>query len=744
MIDGRTGEVPASGNPFPAQAVATGHETLTLDTAAIREARRLLDEYLSDPASFSRGTVIAVVGEYGTGKTHLVADMARHIAESPRRSRTYTISLEGSEEGFVALYKNFVRGLDQRDVTHRVREYYADLVADELESSELTQALARPLRAGQLDPLDLVDKVNLIESDLLARLRSRLTDVTQKEEFSIALTLLLREGFYDAAWEWFRGGPPDQILADRGIREPIATDELVLEAMGVFALLYGRRGHSFVLLVDELHKLLSTARLPAVATIAAVKKLLQVFAAADGLLVLVGLEDYVDVVGKDSVQRLGQVIRMAPLTTEDAENYITLAKVAAGGEPTLWPFSPDTVRYLLKITDGVARQFIRLCHHLYRRAIDVRTAVTEAMIREVARDRIVLDTVDSVRNEVRAVLDAQGLPYYRQHRLATNARVDYWIPLGDEDAGCAVVVTGSVFGPAEVAPLRELAIEIRKMAPGADTILVVVGFLPSVERDEITDFFGIEPLEYDQWTFQSGLSSILAGRVSAFESASSADPVVMLRNRLERMNRQYTNTRLSLQQLAASVDTMRTTSEYQFSAFHRSLEALAQGAQPARTAPDGAPSPGLPADVTGLFDQADEALSVVGKVDNAIREALSGGLRTRDALRMSLSGKVFEAMGVAAVIRSLLAEFQREVTDWYRRYARKERDADRTSLSALCHNYDSLYDQVPVFRLSALEDFELYPAMTSGTPRQRGYLALSGFGGRVQDALLSADAGTSD
>ncbi|MFD2420160.1 AAA family ATPase [Amycolatopsis pigmentata] len=736
--------MPAPGNPFPTQAVATGHETLTLDTAAIREARRLLDEYLSAPATFSRGTVIAVVGEYGTGKTHLVAEMGRHIAGSPRRSLTYTISLEASEEGFVALYKSFVRGLDQRDVTRRVREYYADLVADELESSELTQALARPLRAGQLDPLELVDRVNLIESDLLARLRSRLTDVTQKEEFSIALTLLLREGFYDAAWEWFRGGAPDQILVDRGIRDPIATDELVLEAMGVFALLYGRRGHSFVLLIDELHKLLSTARNPAAATIAAVKKLLQVFAAADGLLVLVGLEDYIDVVGKDSVERLGQVIRMAPLTTEDAETYITRAKVAAGGEATLWPFSPDTVRYLLKITDGVARQFIRLCHHLYRRAVDVRTAVTEPMIREVARDRIVLDTVDSVRNEVRAVLDAQGLLYYRQHRLGANVRVDYWIPFGDEESGCAVIVTGSIFDADEVAPLREAAIEIRKAAPGADTVLVVVGFLPSVLQDEITDFFGIEPLMYDQWTFQGGLSSILAGRISVFESASSEDPVVLLRNRLERMNRQYTNTRLYLQQLTASVDTMRTSSEYHFSAFHRSLDDLAQAVQPTRSEAGEAPSPGLPADVTGLFDQADEALSVAGKVDNAIREALSGGIRARDALRTSLSTRVFEAMGVAAVIRSLLAEFQREVTDWYRRYVRKERDADRTTLSALCHNYDSLYDQVPVFRLNDLEDFELYATRASGTPRQRGYLALSGFGGRVQDALLSADAGTSD
>src|SRR3954471_20055807 len=68
-----------SSNPFPASAVAQlslGAELLTIETDAIRLARSQVDSYLSESnRSKQIGNTLAIVGEYGTGKTHIALEI---------------------------------------------------------------------------------------------------------------------------------------------------------------------------------------------------------------------------------------------------------------------------------------------------------------------------------------------------------------------------------------------------------------------------------------------------------------------------------------------------------------------------------------------------------------------------------------------------------------------------------------------------------------------------------------------
>lgn len=749
-------------NPFPATAVASGAEAVTVETPALREARYLLAGYLTAPPKSDSGNVIAIVGDYGTGKTHLAAELLRHI-DRTAGDTTHTIDIEASTGNFVLLYQKLVAQLDQMDVIRRVREYYADIVADDLRHSELTADLAPRMRSGELDPVQVVDQLNLMDSDLLQRVRRKLEDVTNKEEFSTALTLLLRTGFDRAVWEWFRGGVPDQILVDRRIKDPIATDADALEAMGVFALLYGHRGHRFVLVIDELDKLLSTSRGTATATVDAFKRMLQVFAAANALLILVGLPDYIDAVGPTVVERIGRIVRVSALTTEHAEEYIRRSQQEAGGTATLTPFTHDTVKYLVEITDGVARRVVRLCHHLYRKAVSEETQVTEAMVREVARAQIgFFVNIESVRREVRRTLDAQGLRYFSYHPIGPDARarVDYWIPLGYRDSGCAVLLTDSVFGPREVRLLNERSILIKNSVAGAETVLIVVGYLPSTLSQELTEVFGIEPLVYDHWTFNESLAAILSTRATLIEDASAEDPLTMIRNRVERMNRQQTNTQRFVEQLATHIEAMRALSDHEFGAIRRDLDGITQALQPSATVPQipdrGAVPPSLPPSVSTLFDDASSALSALSRADGVFRQALtdagrslSDAVEARMTIRTRLAPKVFEAMGVASLLRTLLNAFQDAVTDWHRTHAGAVRDLDKVELGALCRSYDALYDFLPLFRLKELDQFELSPGGASesfyqtvrSTHLTNAYQAFDGFGNRVQTALLSAVSG---
>lgn len=749
---------PGVVNPFPATAVASGAETVTVETPALREARHLLDGYLITPTKAGFGNVIAIVGDYGTGKTHLTAELLRHI-DSTAGDTTHTIDIEASTGNFLLLYQKFVAELDQFDIMRRVREYYADIVAEDLGLPELTKELAPKLRRGELDPVRVVDQLNLMDSELLQQVRRKLEDVTKKEEFSTALTLLLRTGFDRAVWEWFRGDVPDQILVDRNIRDPITTDEDALEAMGVFALLYGHRGHRFVLVIDELDKLLSTSRETATATMDAFKKMLQVFTSANAMLVLVGLPDYIDAVGATVVERIGRIVRVPGLTTAHAEEYIKLSKRAAGDTATLAPFTHDSVKYLVNITDGIARSVVRLCHHLYRKAVSEDTQVTEAMVREVARAQVgFFVNIENVHREVRRTLDGQGLRYFRSRSIGPDSRAyaDYWIPLGDRDSGCAVLLTESVFGTRDVARLKERAILIKHAIADAETVLIVVGYLPSALSQELTGVFGIEPLVYDHWTFNASLAAILSRRARLMEEQQTEDPFAVVRNRVERMNRQQTNTQRFVEQLAAYVDAMRVSSIHEFGAIRRGLDGIMQALQPTtveRRPDGGAVPPSLPVSVSTLFDDASSALSAISRVDGVFREALARAgrslpdeIETRMTIRTGLaSAKVFEAVGVISLLRTLLTAFRDAVTDWYRLHAEAARDVDKAELGALCRSYDALYDFLPMFRLNELDEFELSPGgresfrqAVRSTRLTKTYQALDGFGSRVQSALLSA------
>src|SRR5262249_55535079 len=160
-----------------------------------------------------------------------------------------------------------------------------------LERSELTARVAQGLTAGELDPVDVVERFGLMESAFHSELRDRFRRVTEDAEFATALTLLLRPAFEPAVWEWFLGRTPDPILQERGITTVIGTEELALAAIGVFVQLHHDAKHRFVLAVDELEQILLAADRPDDAAVGAFKRLLEVFTEANGLLVLSGLPE---------------------------------------------------------------------------------------------------------------------------------------------------------------------------------------------------------------------------------------------------------------------------------------------------------------------------------------------------------------------------------------------------------------------------------------------------------------------
>ncbi|MGM1060593.1 hypothetical protein [Saccharothrix sp. Mg75] len=749
---------PPRKNPFSPMAVAriTDFDAdpeavdVAITTDAARQALAHLTSYLEDrPDRGARdrsGTVLAVLGDYGTGKTHLAVRLVRHAREA-LADPTHALYLDATAESFIELYRRFMQKLGRAGVRAQVSEYYADIVADALQSTGLTSDTLEWLGSRQLEPQEVVERLGLMESALLRKVQDTLREVTDDKGFGTALTLLLRPGFEHSVWSWLLGGAPDQVLVERGITTPIDTEVAALEAMGVFALLFGGRQRRFVLAVDELDKIFSADSRPRKRTMAAFQTMLQVFARAGACLVLCGLPDFLSVLPPAVRQRIPFTVVMSGLSQGEVREFITLAQEPVFGTRQLAPFTVDTARYLRDIARGNARNVIRLCHRVFRMADDLARAtgdpgvqVTEEMVRQAARELFGSLSSDDVDGVVRRLLDANGLDYLRRHLLGAgeDSLVDFWVTFPDREGGCAVVVTRSLLDNADVATVMRRISAVREAEPDAELVLLVNGVVADGVAIQLHELLGHEPLVYVERTFAEDFKALVGA--TGRRTAAGGDPMSALRQRMDQLNRQQSSIYGFIEQLAEHVDGVRTSSDRQLGAIQRQL-ALLTGAGSAERATPGR----LPGEVERLFRDALDALEELTQVDAMFQEAFDfAPAGTQEAVHRRLRTPEFTRAAAQAVFtQRAVHAFRAAVAQWYQ--ASGDDDAE-DRLEALCGIYDDIAEFLPLFALNPLFDLPPWSGRTGGvvtevnqgTRRTRVHDALRNLSPRVRRAVLRA------
>lgn len=543
------GPVDKTLNPFPATAVAVlgaiGDDVLTVRTSATEQASSFLADYLrrskgvgSNKASC--GSTIAIVGEYGTGKTHLALGLLTTLLQDDT-SETHSYYLDAPADTFVALYRDrFVPRLRRRDIRQQIQDYLSELLSAHLRRNPMTAPAAEALDAGTVDPVGLMQSLGLIESDLMSDLRARLKAVTERDDYATAFTLFLRPEFEDAVWEWLCGNPPDMALQERGITTAIDSEPTTLEAIGVFAFLFGRRGHRFVLLIDEMEKVLTLAsgRIANEATILAFKKLLEAVGRTRSLLVLIGLPDFIESLPEDARQRLTAQISPSPMTDDEIAQYVREVQRLRHGKAKLEPFTRDAVKYIEEITGGNARKVIRLCYHAYQAVMASGTHITPATLREVAREQFESVPQKDAATEVARILDSNGWRFDRDKRLDDGHVLDFWIPVGSEQAGLIVMLSRSVLHENEsqdlIAPLVEWQ---DRRAELVLSILIVNGYLAE-------NFAGVLKEKFDRILyigareFREDFEATARGFRQRLEDATREDALSHVKDRVDQLVRQ--------------------------------------------------------------------------------------------------------------------------------------------------------------------------------------------------------------
>ncbi|MDR6316226.1 hypothetical protein [Actinoplanes couchii] len=643
----------------------------TIPTPALQRAVAELEGYLAadgvtgSGADTPPGRVLAVIGDYGTGKTHLV----NHLMSTARKRggpAVEQVYLNAPAGTFVDLYRAFAYKLnEQRDlVLSRVRHFYAEVVANDLGDSEFFAELVRRLRAGEADPVEVVRELNLAEISLLEEVQQRLSQVTENKAFGSALTLLLRNGFEDAVWEWFQGKVPDRILQERGITFAIVgSEQTALEAMGVFALLIGYRSFHFMVVVDELDQLLSAAGHRENdhndEAQSAFKHLMQVFESAGAFLVLAGLPDFLRELRDDVGARITRRIGMQPLTAADAEAYIRMRQ----GSDDLFPFTPETVGYVVDVTDGSPRRIVSLCYHLYARAREQDGPVNGPMIRAVAQEELYAPSTERMHTEIQEVLLASGLETIR-NRFLNGTPVDYWIAIGAEGAGIAVLARQDGLDAGQRADLQ---VQVSRLfRPDRQVLVVFGGHVPQSFVTELRLTSEQDPIVYDRLHFMDRFAAAIKGMEVRLERSTGGDQGGLLLSRVTRLIRQQSNVLEIVHQLSGSMDAFRDSTGERLDAIERRVGDRPGTETVALPVDD---RTGLPVPVAALFDDVIGTVGVDGPLAGVFRRTFDGGpagiIARRQVNAMLPRGRASRATGQSVLIRVLTEAFRSEVVDWY-------------------------------------------------------------------------------
>lgn len=770
----------AEENPFPSVPAArlTGSDDLTplvgaatpyvtVETDAIRAVNRQLAAYLGQATGPpSRGRALAVVGDYGTGKSHIARGLVRRVTADASEPLLWLI--DEPVWDFGAIYRDrLVNDLkDQKAAFYDVLlDYYSDVTADSLDDSLSLRDIADGLRRRHLDPHAVIETFTLSESAIRRDLEHRLQVLTEHGKFASALALLQFPEYQDAVWEWLMGHPPSPVLIERGITTPIDDVSSVFDALAVFAFLYGRSGRRFVLIFDMVEKALEWPRDRRIAFMQAFEKLVNVYVSVGGLLVFCVLPEALSEF-RESLHERVLPIRPTPLTVPQTLELVARhlrparqvgAKVTAAD---VAPFRPEAVAYIRELTGGVPRRVLKLCHHAWELAATAEGTprrIDDVVVREAVREAFEVATRDDIRAALESVLVTGPWRFEPsatrfEHRAGQAAEnVDFWIPVGRSGAAVAVVTSDSIVLDSQVDRLKRVVEAARADTGSApcEVLVVVNGYLAGSLRQRLADLTGTQPVVYSDKHFRRAVQEAIRDAVLRLQNSGRDGALQLLRERMEGLAYQQTNVLDYLQRIDGRVEQINASSGARIGELFQMLSDAGEVPPPGAERRRGPVRSRLPQEIQRHFDRAFDTVGLMAGVPSTFRQVFS--LHDPEAerpRRLNFTREQFQAVGVAVLLEKLLEAFRDSVGEWVRQVrsgpVTPTADQERR-LRVICRSYDITAEMLPVFRLESLaalgpftEELDPMEQAARSFHRAEAEQALSRLGERVFDSTMAS------
>ncbi|WP_330303421.1 MULTISPECIES: hypothetical protein [unclassified Streptomyces] len=712
----------------PVEAADSGNATV--GTPTLEELSQLVDDYLTErPVGGRRGRTIALVGDFGLGKSHALREVYAALGARPDGPAMWIVDEPAQDMG--RMYRDRLRGpgdtsRGRRAFEELVRDYYAYVTANRVgeQGSDprlgTLDEIAAGLRDRSLDPDKVVSALRYDPEVIHADLRGTLGEVTEHRRFATALALLQEPPFTRMVWKWLNGEEPAEPLRERGITEAIGPSggaggqqyaaagiDRVFDALAVQGFLHGRVGSPYVLLMDSLEKVLDWPEENRRTFVDAFERLVNIYASRGGLLVFCVSPDGLQALRASVHER---VVQLWPTGfSERLTGELVAAYVGAGPDRSVprprrssGPFGPDALRLLYELTEGVPREVLRTCRQAWQLSEDRDGAVREVTAAAVLEAVSFLHEKVSKREVTADVHKALDLGQWRiassdpvPARVSsppdTDEEVLYWLAPAP-NTYLAVILTRSVLLAGDAERIAAHVHGLRNAVHPArfEALLVVNGHVSQPMQDRLARSIGSRPLVYRQGPFAQSVDEALRQLGRRLEEVRREEDLVQLG---ERMRRDLERQTAQLTELRQAMDTL-------------TLEAR-PGAVPRRTEPS---TPQLTGPVPESPSEPEQAAAdLPGPVRRRFREALAvldtvtrrvaGRTMTR---RSAATPAELGALGCATLVRALTEDFRGSVAAWHRTALRGVPTDDQLSeLRRICREYETAVEVLPVHLLGS-------------------------------------------
>ncbi|MFI2717521.1 hypothetical protein ACH5AI_14380 [Streptomyces collinus] len=700
--------------------------------------------------SSTRGRVLALVGEFGLGKSHLAAQVTDVLRESTPLPALWVIGQPSVDMRSVFQHRVMSPHDDieaMADFMQAITDYYADVTAELLEQDDTgrlgaaREEFLRGLRDRRLDPQKIARAFDLDEELIHSHLRRHLRGVTDHRAFATALALLPNQVYQEDIFNWLSGEAPAPPLQQRGVTQPIQGIQGVFEAFAVFSLVYGQSDRPYALVLDEVDKIVDWTAQDRALFLNAFEMLVNRYVNQGGLLVFcvrpdlwsslpASLHERVLPLWLDSWER--------PATEELIKQHL-LGSGRVPPDKSCAPFSDPAVTQIVTLSDGVPRQILRICegawdHAALSRSPKIDTEAVHEAIRithekrpmgEAARllERVLAGDQWWHNVPPRDLSDLPGPPGSGEPRWIEVTRTA-WIVL----LPVRSLLTRS--GVGDIAGFLGHARDVAGSA-GIEMLVVVNGHACRQMRRQVADATGTMPLVLDDPRFDTALRSGVQSLAERLRASRDSTVLEKLSNRLDVLQGQQQTLLERVDSIDHSLDNPRILS-------------------PAPTADSLAER--LPEPVRAHFREAQEALDRLleegeGPRLSLVPVARSAAGRPPRPRRLLVDDTALRSMGAVVLARRLLEAFRDAIVGWWEAEASggdTERLAgrDQGELFAICRGFEISLESLPRLDRGGADPLSGSPGAATD-PGERAQDRLAHLADRVLRELGEAFSGGS-
>lgn len=406
----------SSINPFPEFPVSRLEAVLsspltTVPTQSVILMREFVEQWLESLASGagSYPLVVSIRGDFGSGKTHLLAD-ARSTLEVAARARGMqpTVVLATAQSSAPLEWFREVLGprLAPQALVDCALRLYASAAQEVAGRAKLTeravgQLSQKPHSVRELVREELINPTAVEEA--FSSLIDRALGAVPSHVRAAAKSLVWEHS--GSATAWFAGMQlTEKAAADLGIPPRISTSTEALDAVVAVAALHKAAGRPFCVMLDEIeHQTNRGSARENAASAAWLKRLLEGLASHNGGALVAGhwsawqaTQDFLDRFPSS------RVIKLVRLTSDDV-----LALVGGRVGPTPH-FGEAEAAIVAAATDGNMRKTFSLLHSLHADFGGFTRPMSAAAISGMAREQAERPAVEDVAPTVLAALVSAG------------------------------------------------------------------------------------------------------------------------------------------------------------------------------------------------------------------------------------------------------------------------------------------------------------------------------------------------